>query len=136
MISKLDKSLARLIQPFAEEHQRALCTNHFFAFSLLVASSSSPLSTSAAGRCTYRTTLPRINTFLTELRCGYFPSSMTVISSSLMLRYWSTDLSVPRIEISFLSSTVMVEFVRVLKKLGRISLSRLICSRLSRVERL
>ena len=28
------------------------------------------------------------------------------MSSSLMFRYWSTDLRVPRIEMSFLSSTV------------------------------
>jgi hypothetical protein len=34
---------------------------------LLVASSSSGTSTAAAGRCTYRTTEPRMKTFLTEL---------------------------------------------------------------------
>ena len=38
------------------------------------------------------------------------------MSSSLILRYWSTDFNVPRIEMSFFSSTVMVWFVRVLKK--------------------
>lgn len=46
--------------------------------------------------------------FLTELRWGYFNSSKTTTSSSLMFRYWSTDLRVPRIEMSFFSSTVTV----------------------------
>lgn len=40
------------------------------AASLLVASSSSAVSTAAPGRCTYRTTLPRMKTFLTELCDG------------------------------------------------------------------
>ncbi len=56
--------------------------------------------------------------FFTELRCGYLSSSRTVMSSSLMLRYWSTDLRVPRMEMSFLSSTVTVCWVSVLKKLA------------------
>ena len=96
---------------------------------LLVASSNKGVSTDAAGRWTYLTTLPLMKTFLTELysngvlrqrpcsllyplavSChtmwGYLRSSITVISSSLMLRYWSTLFRVPRIEISFLSSTV------------------------------
>ena len=38
------------------------------------------------------------------------------MSSNLMFRYWSTDLRVPRMEMSFLSSTVMGVLVRVLKK--------------------
>ena len=84
---------------------------------LLAASSSSPLSTSLAGRWTYLTTLPLMNTFFTELKWGYFPSSKTSTSSSLIFRYWSTDLRVPRIDMSFLSSTVTVWLVRVLKKL-------------------
>lgn len=40
------------------------------------------------------------------------------MSSSLMLRYWSTDFRVPRIEMSFFSSTVKGVLVRVLKKLS------------------
>lgn len=92
-------------------------SHHFFTFSLLVASSNNPLSTSLAGKCTYLTTLPLIKTFFTELRWGYFVSSRTVMSSSLMLRYWSTDFRVPRMEMSFLSSTVIWELVKVLKKL-------------------
>lgn len=42
---------------------------------------------------------------------------MTLMSSNLMFRYWSTDLSVPRIEMSFFSSMVTGVSMRVLKKL-------------------
>ena len=38
------------------------------------------------------------------------------MSSSLMFRYWSQDLRVPRISRSFLSSTVRGVLVRVLKR--------------------
>lgn len=38
------------------------------------------------------------------------------MSSSLMFRYWSTDFRVPRMEMSFFSSTVRGVLVRVLKK--------------------
>jgi hypothetical protein len=55
--------------------------------------------------------------FFTADRCGYFSSSSTTMSSSLMFRYWSTDFRVPRMEMSFLSSTVTVCWVSVLKKL-------------------
>jgi len=65
----------------------------------------------------YRTTLPLIKIFFTELKCGYFNSSSTVMSSSLMFKYWSTDLSVPRMQMSFFSSTVTTCCMRVLKKL-------------------
>lgn len=50
-------------------------------------------------------------------RCGYLSSSRTEMSSSLMLRYWSTLLRTPRIWMSFLSSTVTSLSMRVLKKL-------------------
>lgn len=50
-------------------------------------------------------------------RWGYLSSSRTEMSSSLMLRYWSTLLRTPRIWMSFLSSTVTSLSMRVLKKL-------------------
>ena len=112
---------------------------------LRVASSSNWVSTDPPGRWTYLTTEPRIKTFLTELcrkmigqrsfldflvtglkilrgsklrtRWGYLSSSTTWISSSLMLRYWSTLFSVPRSWMSFLSSTVTSWSMSVLKKL-------------------
>ena len=54
---------------------------------LLVASSNNPTSTSDRGNITYLTTLPRINMFLTDDRCGYLSRSRTSTSSSLILRY-------------------------------------------------
>lgn len=82
-----------------------------------VASSNKPTSTSDRGSMTYRTTLPRMNIFFTDDRWGYLTRSRTSMSSSLILRYWSTDLRVPRMRISFFSSMVTVWLVRVLKKL-------------------
>lgn len=84
-----------------------------------VASSNNPTSTSDRGSITYRTTLPRINMFLTDDKWGYLSSSSTSMSSSLMLRYWSTDFRIPRMRMSFLSSIVTVWLVSVLKKLPR-----------------
>lgn len=82
-----------------------------------VASSNKPTSTSDRGSITYRTTLPRMNMFFTDDRWGYLFRSNTSTSSSLMLRYWSTDFRLPRIRMSFLSSMVTVWLVSVLKKL-------------------
>lgn len=87
--------------------------------SLLDASSNKPRSTSLAGKWTYLTTLPRMKIFFTLLRCGYFSSSRTTMSSSLIFKYWSTDFRVPRMEMSFFNSTVTVALVSVLKKLQR-----------------
>jgi hypothetical protein len=127
----------------------------FFAASasLLVASSSSAVSTAPLGRCTYRTTDPRMNMSFVEhynipsqhlhpraffpahsfvmtsrfalicsprsqrTKCGHLISSTASALSSLMFRYWSTLLSVPRICTSFLSSTVISCSTSVLKKL-------------------
>lgn len=52
-------------------------------------------------------------------RCGHLSSSTASALSSLMFRYWSTLLSVPRIWTSFLSSTVISCSTSVLKKLLR-----------------
>jgi hypothetical protein len=151
----------------------------FFAASAsrLVASSSSAVSTAPEGRCTYRTTEPRMNMSLVEhclgvslhllttpscpallhsprpahpsqpfralphthapshmrpdavhthrsikecrrTKCGHRSSSTASALSSLMFRYWSTLLSVPRICTSFLSSTVISCSTSVLKKLA------------------
>lgn len=57
--------------------------------------------------------------FFTDDRCGYCAKSNTSTSSSLMLRYWSTDFRIPRMRMSFLSSMVTVWLVRVLKKLQK-----------------
>lgn len=43
----------------------------------------------------YRTTEPRMKQFLTLSMCGYFSGSVTLMSVSLMLRYWSTLCKVP-----------------------------------------
>ena len=50
-------------------------------------------------------------------KCGHLNSSTASALSSLMFRYWSTLLSVPRIWTSFLSSTVISCSTSVLKKL-------------------
>lgn len=41
-----------------------------------------------------------------DTMCGYFSWSTTLVFSSFMLRYWSTECSVPLIARSFFSSTV------------------------------
>ena len=50
------------------EHQPQLIPpiRQGFSVPLLVASSNNAVSTAAPGKCTYRTTLPLMNTFLTE----------------------------------------------------------------------
>jgi hypothetical protein len=116
---------------------------HFALFlaasaSLLVASSNNAVSTAPLGKWTYRTTDPRINMSFVEhcnalyqpscpllpflrysqrTKCGHRISSTASALSSLMLRYWSTLLRVPRIWTSFLSSTVISCSTSVLKKL-------------------
>nr|ACN36055.1 unknown [Zea mays] len=74
--------------------------------SLLVASWRMSMSTPSCGSSTYRTTEPLMKQFRTESMWGYLSWSTTRVFSSLMLRYWSTEWSVPRIAKSFLSSTV------------------------------
>nr|ACN31118.1 unknown [Zea mays] len=74
--------------------------------SLLVASCRMSTSTPSCGSSTYRTTEPRMKQFRTDSMWGYLSWSTTRVFSSLMLRYWSTEWSVPRIARSFLSSTV------------------------------
>jgi hypothetical protein len=128
---------------------------HFALFfadsaSLLVASSSSAVSTAPPGRCTYRTTEPRMNMSFVEhcawlallplvlpantkharqnahaerTRCGHLSSSVASALSNLMFRYWSTLFSVPRMHTSFLSSTVISESTSVLKKLCAVIIS-------------
>lgn len=65
--------------------------------SFLVASCSSCVSTSSPGSWTYRTTEPRMKQFFTDNMCGYLSGSVTLISVSLMFRYWSTECRVPQI---------------------------------------
>lgn len=60
-----------LASQLLDEHNRISALNLVapssdFHVPLLVASSNSATSTAAPGKCTYRTTLPRIKTFLTE----------------------------------------------------------------------
>uniref|UniRef100_A0A2M4C952 Putative secreted protein n=1 Tax=Anopheles marajoara TaxID=58244 RepID=A0A2M4C952_9DIPT len=84
--------------------------------SFLAASCSNCVSTSSPGSCTYRTTEPRMKQFFTDSICGYFSGSVTLISVSFMLRYWSTECSVPQILRSFFSSTTTSFPTRDLKK--------------------
>lgn len=49
----------------------------------------------ARRRQKYRTTDPRMKQFLTLSMCGYLSGSVTLMSVSLMLRYWSTLCNVP-----------------------------------------
>merc|ERR1719208_215331 len=75
------------------------------AASFLVASCINWVSTSSPGSWTYLTTLPLMKQFLTLSMWGYLSGSVTLMSVSLMLRYWSTECRVPQMERSFLSST-------------------------------
>lgn len=63
--------------------------------SLRAASCNNCVSTSSPGNWTYRTTDPRMKQFFTESMCGYLSGSVTLISVSLILRYWSTECRVP-----------------------------------------
>lgn len=55
----------------------------------------------------YRTTEPRMKQFTMDSMWGYLSGLATLMLFSLMLRYWSTECSVPVMARSFFSSTVI-----------------------------
>lgn len=101
-MDKLEKCAMRFEMRFSGSQ------NHCFAFesasSFRHESASSCVSTWSDGSWTYLTTEPRMKQFFTETMCGKRSGSDTVMSVSFMLRYWSTECSVPQMLRSFLSS--------------------------------
>ena len=85
-------------------------------FSFLVASCNNSVSTSVGFICTYRTTLPLMKQFFSDVNWGYLSWLTTFTDVNLILRYWSTLCNVPVRTTSFLSSTAISLPTRVLKK--------------------
>jgi hypothetical protein len=82
----------RSIQSSLSHYSSLIPISHFALFfaasaSLLVASSNKAVSTAPDGKCTYRTTEPRMNMSFVEHRCGHLISSTASALSSFIFKY-------------------------------------------------